>query len=212
MAIITTDPDTKKRSYGTSYDSFFLMKFTRALDIFTYSMEQSPSGQADWFSASQKSFCIVWNTKVLYCIYKCLSPVPILSQINLFHAPHPSSWRFILILFCISTCGSCKWSFSLQVSPPNPVYTSPLPISAICPVHLILLNLITQKIFGEAYRSLCFSLCRFLHSPVTLSLLGPNILLSTLFSNILSLRSKFQTCTKNRQNYSFVYLNLYILG
>jgi hypothetical protein len=30
-------------------------------------------------------------------------------------------------------------------------------------------------------------LCNFLHSPVTSSLFGPNILLSTLFSNTLSL-------------------------
>jgi hypothetical protein len=32
-------------------------------------------------------------------------------------------------------------------------------------------------------------LCSFLHCPVTSSLLGPNILVSTLFSNTLSLRS-----------------------
>ena len=32
-------------------------------------------------------------------------------------------------------------------------------------------------------------MCSYLHSPVTLSLLGQNILLNTLFSNILSLRS-----------------------
>jgi hypothetical protein len=32
-------------------------------------------------------------------------------------------------------------------------------------------------------------LCNFLHSPVTSSLLGPNILLRTLFSNILRLCS-----------------------
>jgi hypothetical protein len=32
-------------------------------------------------------------------------------------------------------------------------------------------------------------LCNFLHSPITSSLLGPNILLSTLFSNTLSLCS-----------------------
>jgi hypothetical protein len=42
---------------------------------------------------------------------------------------------------------------------------------------------------GEQYRSLSSSLCSFPHSPVTLSLLGPNNLLNTLFSNILSLRS-----------------------
>jgi hypothetical protein len=39
------------------------------------------------------------------------------------------------------------------------------------------------------YRSFSPSLCSFLHSPVTSSLLGPNNLLNTLFSNTLSLRS-----------------------
>jgi hypothetical protein len=42
---------------------------------------------------------------------------------------------------------------------------------------------------GEQYRSLSSSLCCFLHYSVTLSLLGVNILLNTLFSNILSLHS-----------------------
>ena len=42
---------------------------------------------------------------------------------------------------------------------------------------------------GEQYRSLSTSLCSFLHSPVTSSLLYSNIHLSTLFSNTLSLRS-----------------------
>jgi len=39
------------------------------------------------------------------------------------------------------------------------------------------------------YRSLNSSLCSFLHSPVTSSFLGPNIFLSTLFSNTVSLCS-----------------------
>jgi hypothetical protein len=43
--------------------------------------------------------------------------------------------------------------------------------------------------FGKEYRWLSSSLCSLLHSPVTLSLLGPNILPSTLFSNTLILRS-----------------------
>jgi hypothetical protein len=42
-------------------------------------------------------------------------------------------------------------------------------------------------ILGEEYKSRRPSLCNFLHSPVTSSLFGPNILLSTLFSNTLSL-------------------------
>jgi hypothetical protein len=49
--------------------------------------------------------------------------------------------------------------------------------------------LITRKIFGEQYRSLSSSLCNFLQSPVTSSLSVPNILLSTLLSDTLSLRS-----------------------
>jgi len=58
------------------------------------------------------------------------------------------------------------------------------------PAHLILLDLITRTILGEEYRSLSSSLRSFLHSPITSSLLGPNILINTLFSNTLSLRDQ----------------------
>jgi hypothetical protein len=49
--------------------------------------------------------------------------------------------------------------------------------------------LIILIILGEEYKSRSSSLCSFLYSPVTSSLFGPNILLSTLFSNTLSLCS-----------------------
>jgi len=42
---------------------------------------------------------------------------------------------------------------------------------------------------GEDYKSFSSSLCSLLHSPVTSSLLGPNILLNTMFSNNLSFLS-----------------------
>jgi hypothetical protein len=69
------------------------------------------------------------------------------------------------------------------------LYT-PLPsnIRATCPTHLILLDFITLTILGEENRSWNYSLWSFLHSPVTPSLLGPYILLNTLFYNTLSLR------------------------
>ena len=93
--------------------------------------------------------------------------------------------------------------FNFNISPhlseglPSDLFPSGLPtkilykplhpaIRSTCLAHLIL-NFITQIIFGEQYRSLIPSLCIFLHSIVISSLLGPNILLSTLFSNIVGL-------------------------
>jgi hypothetical protein len=43
------------------------------------------------------------------------------------------------------------------------------------------------KILDEKYRSLSSSIWSFIHSPVTSSILGPNIPLNTPFSNTLSL-------------------------
>ena len=47
----------------------------------------------------------------------------------------------------------------------------------------------TCRDMGEEYKSFSSSLCSLLHSPVTSSLLGPNILLITMFSNTLSFLS-----------------------
>ena len=81
--------------------------------------------------------------------------------------------------------GSSKWSLSLRFL--TKTLSTP-PICATCPAHLTLLSFIT-RIVDEEYKSLSSSLCSFLYSLITSSLLGPNILLSTQFSNTLSLHS-----------------------
>ena len=92
----------------------------------------------------------------------------------------------IILLF---TSGSPQWSLSLRFPHQHPVRPSLLPIRVTCPAHLILLDLTTRTILGKEYRSFSSSLCNFLHSSLTSSLLGPNTLLNTLFSNTLSLSS-----------------------
>ena len=100
--------------------------------------------------------------------------------------PHPNSWRSILILSTHLHLGLPSGLLPSDF-PTKTLYTSlSSPIRATCPAHLILLHFITRTLLGEEYKSFSSSLCNLLHSPVTSSLLGPNILLNALFSNILS--------------------------
>jgi hypothetical protein len=80
-----------------------------------------------------------------------------------------------------STPWSSKWSFSFGLSHQNPVHVSPLSQACHmpCPSHSPWFDLPNN----------ISPLSNFLRSPVTSSLLGPNILLGALFSNTLSLCS-----------------------
>jgi hypothetical protein len=115
---------------------------------------------------------------------------PILRQINPVHAPpptNPTSRRSTLIL----SSHLCLGFLSGHI--PSGFRTKTLygpllsPIWATCPAHLSLLDLITQVVCGEEYRTCSSLLCSLLHSSHTSSLLGPSTLLSTLFSKTLSL-------------------------
>ena len=140
------------------------------------------------FAANQEIPRILWNPKVNYRTHKRPPPVPILSQPHTVPTTPSHFLRVHLNIILPSTSWSPQWSLSLRFPHQNLVHTSPF-IRATCPVHLIRLDFITRTMLGEGYRSLSSSLCNFLHSPVTPPLLGPNILLNTLFSNTLSLCS-----------------------
>jgi len=91
-------------------------------------MGQSPSWEANRFSASQEIPHILCNPKVHYSIHKYPPPVPILSQLEAVHTPTTSYFLKIhLNIFLPSTPGSTKWSLSLAFPHQNPVYASPLP-------------------------------------------------------------------------------------
>ena len=151
-------------------------------------MEQSPSWDANNSSVNHEIPSIVLTPKGHHSTHKSPQLVPVLSQFNLVH--DPTSYFFMIHLNIILpyTLKSSKWSLSFRFPQQNHVRISCLPIRSTCTAHLILHNFITRIIFGDEYRSWSSLLCRLLHSPVTSSFLGPNILLRTLFTNSPKLR------------------------
>ena len=144
-------------------------------------MVQSPSWEANWFAASQEIPRISRNPMVHYRTHKRPPTVSILGQPNPVHIPTSHLLEIRPNIIHPSKLGSPQWSPSLRF--PHQDYIHPLssPIRSTWPAHLILLDFITRTILGEQYKSFSPSLCNLLHSPVTSSFLGPNILLNTMF-------------------------------
>jgi len=128
-------------------------------------MEQSPSWEANWFSASQKIPRILGNPYVHYHTHKCPPPVPILSQLDPVHTPTPYFLKIHLNIILPSTPGSPKWSLSLRFPQHNPVYAS-LSHTRYMPSPSNSSRFSTQTVLREEYRSFSSSIWSFLQSSV----------------------------------------------
>ena len=144
-----------------------------------------------------KKFTEIYGTRRSLLHSQVPITCPCLGQIKPVHTLTSHFLKIHLNIILSSAPSSSKWSLSLRFPHQNPLYTPVLsPTLDTCPAHLILLDFITRTILGEEYRSLCSSLCSFLHSPLPSSLLSPNILRSTLFSNTLNVRSSLNVCNQ----------------
>ena len=132
-----------------------------------------------WFADSQEIPRILWNPKVHYRTHKRPPPVPILGQTNPVHIPTSHLLEIHPNIIHPSTPRSPQWSLSLRFPHQDPICPPLLTHMHHMPSPSPSSRFITRTILGEEYRSFSSLLCNLLHSPVTSSLLGPNILQNT---------------------------------
>jgi hypothetical protein len=167
--------------------------------LLTYSVGQDIIWKADTHSACQKISCFLYGTRRFSTVFIKARQWTLSWASRIQLAPSiPISPRSILMLSSHLRLGLPS---GLRSSQPKPCIHLFPPPCVTCPTHLKLFDLISLKIFGEEFRLWSSPLCNFLHDPSS-SVLGPNILLNTLFSKTLSLCSSLKVRDQVSHPYS----------
>ena len=101
---------------------FSIIFLSHFIYLLTHSTEQSPSWEANRFSAYQEIPRILWNPKVHYRIHTFPPPVPILSQLDSVNASTSHFLKFLLNSILTSTHGLSSGLFP-SVCPTKTLYT-----------------------------------------------------------------------------------------
>jgi hypothetical protein len=109
---------------------FWTQQWTFRFHVLTYSMEQSPSWEANQSLQLVKKFPAFYGIRKFFTVFTSDRHLS-LSWANSIQSPQPppTSWRSILIL--------------------SPIYVWVSPIRTTCPAHLILFDFTTRTILGK---------------------------------------------------------------
>ena len=164
-------------------------KFYFVYNTLTYSMVQSASWEANWFAANQEIPRISRNPKVHYRIHKRPPPVSILGQPNPVHIPTSHLLEIHPNIIHPSTPRSLQWYPSPRFPHQDPIHPSPHPYAPhVQPISFFSI-LSPAQYWVRSTNHLAPHYAISSIPPLPPSLLGPNILLNTKFSNTLSLLS-----------------------
>ena len=149
-------------------------------------MVQSPSWEANLFAASQEIPRISWNPKVHYRTHKRPPPVFIPGQPNPVHTPTFHVLEIHPNIIHPSTPRSPQWSSSLRFPQQDPIHPPLLTHTRHIPSPYHSSRFYHPHNIGWGVQIIQLLVMQSPPFPVTSSLLGPNTLLNTLFSNTLS--------------------------